>query len=138
MSQSFWGIFVFTFGIIVITILVLFQSLTNTEEHNYTLLKETTEAAMYDALDKETTYGNEKAKIDEKKFITSFTKRFADNAQLSRTYRIEIYNINEEPPEVSLKVYSKSDSDKYTTRKGEVINFTLTDKIDAILEQTNE
>ena len=51
MKESFWGIFVLGLGITSIVFIVLFQNLTNTDEHNSQLLKEVTEAAMWDAFD---------------------------------------------------------------------------------------
>ena len=42
---------IFVFGVVSIIIVYFFQSMTNTDEHNYTLLKEATEGAMIDALE---------------------------------------------------------------------------------------
>ena len=92
-------------------------------------LRETTEAAMYDAI-VVNTENEDKIKIDQQKFIESFLKRFADNASLSRTYKIDIYDINEEPPKVSLKVSSTE------TGNSEIVSFDLVNKVDAILETT--
>ena len=51
MKESFWTAYIFIIGLVVITFIFLFQSLTNSDEHNMALLKETTEGAMYDAID---------------------------------------------------------------------------------------
>ena len=51
MKESFWGVFIISMGLIGIAFVFLFQNITNTDEHNMQLLKETTEAAMYDAID---------------------------------------------------------------------------------------
>ena len=51
MKESFWGVFIISMGLIGIAFVFLFQNITNTDEHNMQLLKETTEAAMYDAVD---------------------------------------------------------------------------------------
>lgn len=130
MKESFWGMFVVGMGILMIFFIYFFQSLTNTEEHNYTLLKETTEAAMYDAFDLSTYHVSGRIRIDAEKFVENFYRRFAENANLSRTYKIEIVDISEEPPKVSVRLSSKVGH----IISGEDMNFDLTNTIDAILE----
>ena len=130
MKESFWGILIVGVGILMIFFIYLFQSLTNTEEHNYTLLKETTEAALYDSFDLSVYHTEGVIRIDAEKFVENFYRRFAENANLARTYKIEILDINEEPPKVSIRVSSSLSS----SLGGEVINFDLTNTIDAILE----
>ena len=107
-----------------------FQSVTNTDEHNYFILKETTEAAMYDALDLAYYIEFAIAKINREVFVESFVRRFAENANLARDYKIEIYDINETPPKVSLKVLSVQSGNV----TGEIVNFDIENKLDAILE----
>ena len=51
MKESFWGIFVISLGVTAIGLVYFFQTFTTTNEHNYHLLKETTESAMVDAFD---------------------------------------------------------------------------------------
>ena len=51
MKESFWAMMVVGLGIVSILFIYYFQSVTNTSEHNYELVKESTEAAMFDALD---------------------------------------------------------------------------------------
>ena len=69
-------------------------------------------------------------KIEEEKFVENFIRRFAENAELSNRYLIEIYDINEAPPKVSLKVSSARE----TNVDGEIIEFNISNNIDAILE----
>ena len=130
MKESFWGAAVVGAGIFSIFFIYFFQSITNTDEHNYHLLKETTEAAMVDAIDLATYRESGEVKIDREKFIENFLRRFAESATLSRTYKIEIYDINEEPPKVSLKV-SSTESTGIT---GKILEFNISNSIDAILE----
>lgn len=130
MKESFWGAAVVAIGVITIFFILFFQSITNTDEHNYHLLKEATEAAMYDALDL-TSYKNEGViRIDREKFVENFLRRFAESATLSNTYKVEIYDVNETPPKVSIKVSSS----EQTNLTGEVLEFDISNKIDAILE----
>ena len=130
MKESFWGAAVVGIGVIAIFFILFFQSITNTDEHNYHLLKETTEAAMYDALDL-ATYRNEGIiRIDREKFAENFLRRFAESATLSKIYKIEIFDINELPPKVSLRVSSAES----TNLTGEVLEFEISNELDAILE----
>ena len=130
MKDSIWAYFIIMFGIIAIVFIFFMQRATVSDQHNYTLLRETTEAAMYDAVDVNVYKNEGKITINQQKFIESFLKRFAENASLARKYKIDIYDINEEPPKVSLKVSS--------TEKGssEIVSFDLVNKVDAILETT--
>jgi len=130
MKESFWGAAVVAIGIVAIFFIYFFQSVTTTDEHNYHLLKETTEAAMYDALDLSAYRQSGIIRIDREKFVENFLRRFAESASLSKNYKIEIYDVNEEPPKVSLKVSSTES----TTLTGEVMDFVISNKIDAILE----
>lgn len=131
MRESMWGIFVIGVGVALILIIYFFQNVTNTDEHNNYLLKETTEAAMRDAIDMADYRMNNVISINREKFVESFVRRFAENADLSNTYRIEIYDVNELPPKVSLRVKSK----KTGVVIDENVEFTLVNQIDAIIEE---
>ena len=127
MKDSIWAYFIIMFGIIAMVFIFFMQRTTTTDQHNYTLLRETTEAAMYDAIDN-VALNNNQVKINQQEFIETFLRRFAENASLSRKYKIDIYDINEEPPKVSLKVSSTESG------TSEMVSFDLVNKVDAILE----
>ena len=129
MKESIWGWAIVFVGIVSIFFVYFFQSVTNTDEHNYNLLKDVTEAAMIDAVDK-AAYSRGVLMIDREKFVENFVRRFAESATLSRTYRIRIYDINEMPPKVSLEVSSTEN----TGATGEILEFDITNRLDAILE----
>lgn len=143
MREAVWGYAIIALGILAIGIIWFFANSTRTDQHNYNLLKETVEASMFDAVDL-AAYRSCKTegmtdeefltagciKIDEEKFVENFIRRFAESAELSNTYVIEIYDINEAPPKVSLKVSSTNK----TTATGEVMEFNIVNNIDAILE----
>ena len=134
MKESIWGYAIIVLGIIAIIIIWFMANVTRTDQHNYNLLRETTEAAMYDALDIGWYELNGEIKITEEKFVENFIRRFAQSADLSNTYVIEIFAVNETPPKVSLRVSSK----KTTTYSGggdsEIVTFDIGNSIDAILE----
>ena len=139
MNESFWGTFIISVGVIIIALIFFMQRVTTSQEQLSVLIKETTEAAMWDAFDEEA-YRNTSSDIDgrpvvrinREAFVESFVRRFAQNASLANTYVIEIYDVSEFPPKVSLKVKTKEG--------GVVLNknydFNITNQIDAILETT--
>lgn len=130
MKESFWGAAIVGVGLFSIFFIYFFQSITNTDEHNYHLLKETTEAAMIDSLDLAEYRKSGTIKIDTEKFVENFLRRFAQSAALSRTYKIEIFDVNETPPKVSL-IVSSSES---TSLTGQKMEFNISNSIHAILE----
>lgn len=135
MSESFWGSFIISAGVLIIALIFFMQKVTNTSEQNYTLIKETTQAAMRDAFDY-TSYMKDRTivRINREAFVESFIRRFSQNASLSNTYVIEFYDINEYPPKVSLKVKTKEG--KFIANQE--IQFDITNQIDVILESNFE
>lgn len=130
LREATWGYAIITLGILAIGIIWFFANTTNTDQHNYNLLKESVEASMLDAVDLSAYRKDGTIRIEEQKFVENFIRRFAENAELSNRYVIEIYDINETPPKVSMKISSVKD----TNVTGEVINFDIVNNIDAILE----
>lgn len=130
MKESFWGIFVVFLGVTSIFFIVLFQNLTNTDEHNSQLLKEVTEAAMWDAFDYSAYRAQGTVRINREKFVENFVRRYAESASKSREYKIKFYDVNEQPPKVSLSVTSGVVGVNGSTE----VTFDLTNSIDAILE----
>ena len=130
MKESIWGYAIIALGILAIGIIWFFANSTRTDQHNYNLLKETVEAAMFDAVDLSEYRKDGSVVIDEEKFVENFIRRFAESADLSNTYKIEIFDISTEPPKVSLRVSSTQD----TTATGELVEFNIVNNIDAILE----
>jgi len=130
MKESIWAWFIIVVGIVCLTVVFFFQRIVNTSEHNYYMLKEVTEAAMFDAIDLAYYRSEGEVKIDREKFVENFIRRFAENASLSRTYLIEIYDVNEVPPKVSIKVSSSETGNV----NNEVYRFDIVNKLDAILE----
>lgn len=130
MKESFWSIMIITIGIVSVAFIYFFQTITTEDEQNYTILKEVTEAAMYDAVDLASYKKTGEVRIDREKFVENFIRRFAESVSLGNTYVIEIYDVSETPPKVSLKVSSTEKSNV----TDEIIEFDIVNKIDAILE----
>ena len=80
-----------TVGIILLSLmaLLLINVISNYStggELDYYLVKETTEAAMEDAIDLEYYRMNSLLRIDKEKFVESFLRRFADSVDNTRSY----------------------------------------------------
>ena len=131
MKEAFWGYFIIICGVVGIAIVFLFQDVTNTNDQNYYLTKEITEAAMYDSIDIAYYRQTGDIAINKDKFAENFARRYAESSSLNKEYDIKIYDIVEQPPKVSLIVNSKSTVFSFT---GDTFN--ITNKIDAILEDT--
>ena len=119
-------------GVAGIIFIFLFQNLTNTDEHNSQLLKEVTEAAMWDSFDYASYRSTGEIRINREKFVENFIRRYAESASMSREYNIKFYDINEKPPKVSIRVSSGVLGSNGMS--GETMSFDLSDRIDAILE----
>lgn len=114
-----------TVGIIIMAIigLLLINIISNHStggELDYYLVKETSEAAMEDALDSNFYARNGVLRMDKEKFVESFIRRFANNVETSREYNIGFYGVNEVPPKVSIKI----DSNTTLNFKGETLPIT--------------
>lgn len=129
MKESFWAYFIIIAGILTLAIVLLFQDITNTNDQNYYLVKEITEAAMLESVSVAHYENTGEVKINKEKFIENFIRRYAESAGFNKTYNIEFYDINEEPPKVSLSVGSKSNVFSFTGEQFDIIN-----KLDGILE----
>lgn len=150
MKASMWGVVLIALGLIGIAVIVFFGQVSTSNDQNYYLLKEATEAAMTESVDL-VAYrygyiddtGNEYApgviKIDEEKFVESLIRRYAESADITRQYQITIYDIIENPPKVVIGVkygesvgifksfFKNSFSDEY--------EFNITNNIAAIIEE---
>ena len=139
MKETYWLVLILILGIICIAFINFFQTYTNTDEQNYMLLKEVTEAAMYDSIDMTAYKLHEQVVINREKFVENFVRRFSESVTLGNTYVIEIYDVNETPPKVSLKVSTKlrSNVTAVSFSKSEIIDFDIENRLDAILEKTD-
>ena len=130
MKESLWGYWLIVLGIFILSVMLLLQNYTTTNEQDVYLIKEITDAAMGDSLDLAHYRKYGEIRIIKEKFVENFVRRFAENASLAHKYKIDIYDVNETPPKVSLKVSSK----EKTSTSEEVVEFNIENKIDAILE----
>ena len=104
MKESMWGYLIISLGLLIITIILFVQRLTTTNEEDFYLGREVLEAAMIDAVD----YGSYRTTGDlwmsKEKFVEVFIRRFAENVNGSRTYKLDFYDIHENPPKATVRI----------------------------------
>lgn len=132
MNKAMLLVGIILLSIIALGILNVVQNYTTGNELDYYLLKETTEAAMTDAVDY--VYYRQKGvvRMDKEKFTESFLLRFADTVDTSRSYDIGFYDMHEVPPKVTIKVNSG------TSATYEQENINIQTDLTAIIETNNK
>lgn len=98
-----------TVGLIILAVFGFYlvnvvQNYSTGGDLDYYLLKETTEAAMVDAVDEGYFQRSGQLRVDKERFVENFVRRFADSINEVKNYRISFYDLNETPPKVSVKV----------------------------------
>ena len=125
MSTSTWGYLFLLLGIFAAALLLFFGNISSKNEQNYYLLKETTQNAMLDSVDKVAyQVGLTQEEVDNiktidcasgqpgtiriitERFVESFARRFSESVANNKNYKIQFYEINECPAKVSVKVTS--------------------------------
>ncbi len=134
MKEAYWGYWLILLGVFVVIIMLLIQNVTsNNTEDTYTV-NQISEAAMIDAVDYAYYRQYGELKINREKFIESFMRRFADNAQLTTEYTLVFAGIYETPPKVGVEITSETET--YIIANDES-TFDMASRVEAILEQTN-
>ena len=128
MSKGVMAAGIISLGILTLLLVNIIQNYCSGSELDFYLLRDTTEAAMIDAVDVNYYQITGELRMDKEKFVESFVRRFAQSVDATRDYDLRFYDINEIPPKVSVLVGSKTSA----TFKG--TDFDIGNKIDAILE----
>ncbi len=128
MSKGVLAAGIISLGILAFAVVNIISNYFSGNELDYYLLKETTEAAMTDAVDIGFYRLTGQLRMDKEKFAESFVRRFSQSVNQDRNYRIRMYDINETPPKVSVQV----DSTTSVTFNSESLG--IRNQIDAILE----
>ena len=125
---------IFTVGIIILGIMALavvnvINNYSSGNEMTESLLKDTVEAAMLDAVD--LSYyriSGGVIRMDKEKFVENFTRRFAESVSNDKDYQVKIFDIYEVPPKVTVQVGSSTTA----TFEGEGLD--IVNRISGILE----
>ena len=111
MKYSFLSLGMIMAGMFGLVFIVMFENVTINNESEYYVLRESVEAAMYDAVDLDYYRDQGELKIIEEKFVSSCTRRFFNSINgIGKGYQLTFYDIMESPPKVSVVATSKTDS----------------------------
>ncbi len=131
MKESLWGYWFIVFGIFVLSVMLLLQNYTTTNEQDVYLIKEITDAAMGDSLDLAHYRKYGEIRIIKEKFVENFIRRFSETININKNYKISFYDIYEAPPKVSVKVATTTGE---MTINANTDSYAVVNKVDAILE----
>lgn len=136
MKWSMSTVGVIILGLIGVSIILLFQGLTTNSENDYYLLKEITEASMFDAIDYKVYRESGELKIRKEAFVESFTRRFAESTLfIGSSYTIKMFDIIETPPKVTIFIDTGIGS--FTIHKYSD-EYNVTNYLSGILEYNNQ
>lgn len=131
MKESMWGYWLILLGVVIMTVMILMQNYTTTNQQDYYIAKEVTYAAMTDAVDYAYYKKYGELKIIKEKFVENFIRRFAESATLNKKYTVNFYSIYETPPAVSIEI--KANTGEFLIGS-EGVNAGVTTRLTAILE----
>lgn len=132
MKETFWTYLLIVLGLFVIVVMILIQDLTGTSEEDYYLTKEVMQAAMIDSIDYGVyrQYGD--IRIIKEKFVENFIRRFSESVNSIKTYKIEFYEIYEEPPKATVRI--KTATNEYQVSTDTSVDFDIVTILSGILE----
>ena len=132
MKESFWTYLLIVLGLFVIVVMMIIQDLTGTSEEDYYLTKEVMQAAMIDSIDYGVyrQYGD--IRIVKEKFVENFIRRFSESVNSIKTYKIEFYEIYEEPPKATVRI--KTATSEYQVSTDSAVDFDIVTILSGILE----
>ncbi len=131
MKESMWGYLIVALGIVIIAVILLVQRLTTTNEQDYYLMKEVLKGAMEDAVDLGSYRQSEKIVMSKEKFVSVFTRRFAESVPADRTYQLDFYDIHEYPPKATVKISTKTGE---TVIKDDLVDLDINTYLTGIIE----
>ena len=159
MNSSAWAYFFMLLGILGLVIINTSSNLLMTNEQDYYVLKEVTEAAMIDSIDYRafreglgydnvTEFNDPDSmhcisgkpgtiRILKEKFVENFTLRFVNAVDMAKKYKIVVNDVQECPPKVTVTLVSTHAFDFVDVfTDADVGEAEIVNKITAILEET--
>lgn len=134
MKESMWGYLLIFIGLFILTVLFFVYNYSTANENDYYLLKEATEAAMIDSVDRGKYYYDAEVVIQKEKFVENFIRRFSEITNINRSYKIEFFDIYEDPPKVSVRVTTSTGEHVF---RASAADNPVVNTLDAILETKN-
>ena len=136
MNKGMLSVGIIMLSLVALLLLSVLSNYSTGGELDYYLVKEAVDAAMVDAIDASYKRTCGLYRMDKEKFVESFLYRFADSVDTTRQYDISIYDINEVPPKVSVKVDALTALTFRDQVNDEDLAANITTSYDAILETT--
>ncbi len=136
MKWSFASVGMIVLGITGIAIILLFQQITTSNENDYYLLKEITEASMIESMDIKYYRETGDLRIVKEKFVENFTRRYAESTLFIGTkYTISFFDIMEVPPKVTIMI--NTGLEQYRIYN-DTSNYNVVNNLTGILEFTGK
>lgn len=133
MKESMWGYWIVVLGVSIMSVMVLLQNMTTTNEQDYYLIKSCLEASMYDAIDYGYYRDTGDLKMNQEKFAESFVRRFSEIININRDYDITFYDIYEEPPAASVGVKTNTKQGGFGDSTSNAEGVDVTNRLTGIL-----
>lgn len=136
MKWSFASVGMIVLGITGIAIILLFQQITTSNENDYYLLKEITEASMIESIDIKYYRETGDLRIVKEKFVENFTRRYSESTLFIGTkYTISFFDIMEVPPKVTIMI--DTGLEQYRIYN-DTSNYNVVNNLTGILEFTGK
>ncbi len=113
MKESLWGYWIVVLGISIMSVMILLQNYTTTNEQDYYMIKEVLEASMYEAVDYGYYRDTGELKMNAEKFTENFIRRFSETVNINKRYTISFYDIYEQPPAASVSIATKTNKTSF-------------------------
>lgn len=118
MKESLWGYWIVVLGISIMSVMILLQNYTTTNEQDYYMIKEVLEASMYEAVDYGYYRDTGELKMNAEKFTENFIRRFSETVNINKKYTISFYDIYEEPPAASVSIATTTNQTSFGVNEG--------------------
>ena len=118
MKESLWGYWIVVLGISIMSVMILLQNYTTTNEQDYYMIKEVLEASMYEAVDYGYYRDTGELKMNAEKFTENFIRRFSETVNINKKYTISFYDIYEEPPAASVSIATSTKKTAFGQNQG--------------------
>lgn len=138
MKESLWGYWIVVLGISIMSVMILLQNYTTTNEQDYYVLKNVLEASMYDAVDYGYYRDTGELKMNTEKFTENFVRRFSEIVNINKTYNITFYDIYEQPPAASVAVTTKTSESNFGQSQNATESVDVVNRLTGILYTNNK
>ena len=135
MKESYWGYVLIFIGVLAFVVMMIVRDYQTTNDNDYYTVKEVLQDAMIDSVDYAYWREYGQLKIIKEKFAENFLRRFAHVMSSNKTYKIQLYGINEVPPKASVKIITKTDNYVVSNLESDdVTNFDVVTIMSGILD----